>query len=64
MASYFMRPFVDMRLGNSTYLIGSFGTKKGIPVGPLRNVDHYLYTAPEHGIQLTHVLDTHPLISV
>jgi hydroxyacylglutathione hydrolase len=56
---YFVEPFVDKGLGNSAYLIGSHDTKKGILIDPLRDVDQYLRAASEHGIQLTHVLDTH-----
>jgi len=56
---YFIEPFVDTGLGNSAYLIGSQDTKKGILIDPLRDVDRYLHAASEHGIQLTHVLDTH-----
>lgn len=59
MANYFIEPFVDTGLGNSAYLIGSHDTKKGILIDPLRDVDRYLHAASEHGIQLTHVLDTH-----
>ena len=57
--NWFIEPFVDTGLGNSAYLIGSHGTKKGILIDPLRDVDRYLHAASEHGIQLTHVLDTH-----
>jgi hydroxyacylglutathione hydrolase len=57
--SYFIESFVDTGLGNSAYLIGSHYTKKGILIDPLRDVDRYLHTASERGIQLTHVLDTH-----
>jgi len=56
---YFIEPFVDTGLGNSAYLIGSLETKKGILIDPLRDVDRYLHTANELGLQLTHVLDTH-----
>jgi len=59
MSDYFIESFVDTGLGNSAYLIGSHTTKKGILIDPLRDVDRYLHTASEHGIQLTHVLDTH-----
>ena len=59
MPDYFIEPFVDTGLGNSAYLIGSHETKKGILIDPLRDVDRYLHAAHEHGIQLTHVLDTH-----
>ena len=59
MANYFIEPFVDTGLGNSAYLIGSHETKKGILIDPLRDVDRYLHTASEHGLHLTHVLDTH-----
>ena len=59
MAEYFIDPFVDTGLGNSAYLIGSHATKKGILIDPLRDVDRYLQTADQLGIQLTHVLDTH-----
>ena len=58
-APFFIEPFVDTGLGNSAYLIGSHETKKGILIDPLRDVDRYLRAASEHGIQLTHVLDTH-----
>ena len=57
--SYFIEPFVDTGLGNSTYLIGSHETKKAILIDPLRDVDRYLHAANELGLQLTHVLDTH-----
>jgi hydroxyacylglutathione hydrolase len=57
--NWFIEPFVDMRLGNSAYLLGSYDTKKGILIDPLRDVDEYLQVASERGIQLTHVLDTH-----
>jgi hydroxyacylglutathione hydrolase len=59
MADYFIEPFVDAGLGNSAYLIGSHATKQGILIDPLRDVDRYLHTATQLGIQLTHVLDTH-----
>ena len=57
--NWFIEPFVDTGLGNSAYLIGSHDTKKGVLIDPLRDVDRYLHTASEHGIQVTHVLDTH-----
>ncbi len=57
--NWFIEPFVDKGLGNSTYLIGSLDTKKGVLIDPLRDVDRYLHTASERGIQVTHVLDTH-----
>ena len=57
--NWFIEPFVDKGLGNSSYLIGSHDTKKGILIDPLRDVDQYLHAAAERGIQLTHVLDTH-----
>ena len=57
--NWFIEPFVDTGLGNSAYLIGSHDTKKGILIDPLRDVDQYIQTASERGIQLTHVLDTH-----
>jgi hydroxyacylglutathione hydrolase len=56
---WFVEPFVNKGLGNSSYLIGSYDTKKGILIDPLRDVDQYLHAASERGIQLTHVLDTH-----
>src|SRR5574341_1198161 len=57
--SYFIESFVDTGLGNSAYLIGSHENKKGILIGPLRDVDRYLHAASERGLTLTHVLDTH-----
>ena len=57
--TYFIEPFIDTGLGNSAYLVGSYDTKKGILIDPLRDVDRYLHSASERGIQLTHVLDTH-----
>ena len=57
--NWFIEPFVDKGLGNSSYLIGSHDTKKGILIDPLRDVDQYIHAASERGIQLTHVLDTH-----
>lgn len=58
-APFFIQPFVDTRLGNSAYLIGSHENKKGILIDPLRDVDRYLHAASELGLTLTHVLDTH-----
>ena len=57
--TWFVEPFADTGLGNSAYLIGSHDTKKGILIDPLRDVDRYLHSASERGIELTHVLDTH-----
>lgn len=59
MPDYFIEPFVDAGLGNSSYLIGSHDNKKGILIDPLRDVDRYLHAASERGLILTHVLDTH-----
>lgn len=59
MNKFFVHPFVDTGLGNSTYLIGSHETKKAILIDPLRDIDRYLHTANELGLTLTHVLDTH-----
>src|SRR4030095_15196925 len=56
---WFVEAFVNKGLGNSSYLIGSYDTKKGILIDPLRDVDQYLHAASQRGIQLTHVLDTH-----
>jgi hydroxyacylglutathione hydrolase len=57
--AFFIQPFVDTGLGNSAYLIGSHATKTAILIDPLRDVDQYLHAASEHGLKLTHVLDTH-----
>lgn len=57
--TYFIEPFIDTGLGNSAYLVGSYDTKMGILIDPLRDVDGYLHAASERGIRLTHVLDTH-----
>jgi len=59
MSGYFLESFVDKNLGNSAYLIGSHESKNGILIDPLRDVDRYLHSASEHGVQITHVLDTH-----
>lgn len=57
--NFFIEPFVDTGLGNSSYIIGSHETRKGILIDPLRDVDRYLHAASELGLTLTHVLDTH-----
>src|SRR5512147_1738867 len=57
--NWFIESFVDTGLGNSAYLIGSYATKQGILIDPLRDVDRYLQAASERGLTLTHVLDTH-----
>jgi hydroxyacylglutathione hydrolase len=57
--SYFIESFVDTALGNSAYLIGSHGSKQGVLIDPLRDVDRYLQAASNLGLTLTHVLDTH-----
>ena len=45
--------------GCLSYLVGSKTTGEAIVVDPTRHTDQYITTAAEHGMEITHVLDTH-----
>ncbi|MGQ0604111.1 MAG: MBL fold metallo-hydrolase [Anaerolineales bacterium] len=58
-SSIFIEPFVDTRLGNSAYLVGSHASQRAVLIDPLRDVDQYRAAAERLGVQITYVLDTH-----
>ncbi len=57
--SLFIEQFVEERLGNSAYLVGSHASQRAVVIDPLRDVDQYRHAAERQGVQITHVLDTH-----
>ncbi len=54
-----VKPFVDDKLGNSSYLIGSEATGLAAAIDPQRDVDRYVQTAEGLGLRLVYALDTH-----
>lgn len=57
--SIFIEQFVDTRLGNSAYLIGSHASQRAVLIDPLRDVEQYRHAAERLGVNITHILDTH-----
>lgn len=57
--SFFVEQFVEPRLGNSAYLVGSHAAQRAALIDPLRDVDQYRHAAERLGVQITHILDTH-----
>jgi hydroxyacylglutathione hydrolase len=55
----YLKQFVDEKLGNSSYLIGSEATGLAAVIDPQRDVDRYLQAADGLGLRLTYALDTH-----
>lgn len=45
--------------GCLSYLVGSKSAGEAVVVDPTRHTDQYITTAAEHGMKITHVLDTH-----
>ena len=45
--------------GCLSYLVGSKSAGEAVVVDPTRHTDQYITTAAEHGLKITHVLDTH-----
>ncbi|EMA55980.1 MULTISPECIES: MBL fold metallo-hydrolase [Halococcus] len=45
--------------GCLSYLVGSKRTGEAVVIDPTRHTDQYVTTAAEHGMAITHVLDTH-----
>ncbi|HLF25260.1 MAG TPA: rhodanese-like domain-containing protein [Anaerolineae bacterium] len=54
-----IKPFVDEKLGNSSYLLGSEETGLAAVIDPQRDVDKYVQTAEGLGLRLAYALDTH-----
>lgn len=57
--SIFIEQFVDTRLGNSAYLVGSHASQRAVLIDPLRDVEQYRHAAERLGVHITHILDTH-----
>lgn len=45
--------------GCLSYLVGSPDAGEAVVVDPTRHVEQYIVAAAEHGVEITHVLDTH-----
>lgn len=45
--------------GCLSYLVGSPDAGEAVIVDPTRHVEQYMVAAAEHGVEITHVLDTH-----
>jgi hydroxyacylglutathione hydrolase len=54
-----VKQFVDVGLGNSSYLIASEETGQAAVLDPERDVDRYLQTAEGLGLRIIYALDTH-----
>ena len=46
-------------LGNASFLVVDSESGSGVVIDPLRDIDRYVKLASEHGVKLTHALDTH-----
>jgi hydroxyacylglutathione hydrolase len=55
----FVRHFVLSGLGHLSTLIGDEGTRTAAVIDPRRDVDAYLTVANEHGLRITHAVETH-----
>jgi len=55
----FVKQFVDEGLGNSSYLVGSEGTKLAVTIDAQRDVDRYIQVAEGLGFRLAYAVDTH-----
>jgi glyoxylase-like metal-dependent hydrolase (beta-lactamase superfamily II)/rhodanese-related sulfurtransferase len=53
------RQFVDDDLGCASYLIGDEEAHEAVVVDPAYEVEQYLETAEQHGVEITRVLETH-----
>jgi hydroxyacylglutathione hydrolase len=51
--------FFDDGLAQSSYLIGCDRTREAAIIDPRRDVDVYVEAARQHGLTLTHAIDTH-----
>ena len=55
----FITQFQRRAKGCLSYLVGSHSASEAVVVDPTRHTDQYITTAAEHGVEITHVLDTH-----
>ncbi|MGH8937979.1 MAG: MBL fold metallo-hydrolase, partial [Actinomycetes bacterium] len=54
-----LKRFYDDKLAQASYLVGCQASGCALVVDPTREVDGYLQTAREEGLQITHVTETH-----
>ncbi len=59
MSSLYVKQFVDVDLGNSSYLIASTTTGHAAVIDPQRDVDKYLRVADGLGLRIIYSFDTH-----
>ena len=55
----FFRQYYLGCLSHASYLVGDTSTGKAVVVDPQRDIAQYLADAEEHGLRITHVLETH-----
>ena len=55
----FFRQYYLACLSHASYLVGDTVTGRAVVVDPQRDVSEYLADAAAHGLQITHVLETH-----
>ena len=54
-----VRRFFDVRLAQTSYLIGCARAGTALVIDPLRDVDQYLDAAEAEGLRISHVTETH-----
>src|SRR5512143_326174 len=59
MSSLYVKQFIDVDLGNSSYLIASTPTGQAAVIDPQRDVDRYLRVADGLGLRILYSFDTH-----
>jgi hydroxyacylglutathione hydrolase len=55
----FFKQFYLQSLGHASYLVGDEATGHALVLDPRRDVDVYFESAREHGLRITHAVDTH-----
>lgn len=54
---FFKKVFMDDK-GSLSYLIGCTAAKKACVIDPMRGVRSYIEAAQQHGMEITHIIDT------
>lgn len=59
MSRVLITPFVNLTLGNSSYLLASPEDGRAVVIDPERDVEKYLRAAAEQGVEIVYGLETH-----
>lgn len=59
MSRVLITPFVNLTLGNSSYLVGSPESGQAVVIDPERDVEKYIKAAQEQGLEIVYGLETH-----